>query len=442
VQTVLLQSLWLAVIMALSAVTRNLARFALVAGGVLVSFVLLISITIAVAMRNLPDRPDLSDVTARSESSATPAVVLLLLLITAVVIPLVIQYRTRSTRDSLAAGAAGVAVAITVASMWPTLPRSLPVPEWASRDSALRLVAESPTGEFSLNRWSYSSHGDGWQIGSARLRLRGVEEGWLATARLADGTVQFAEGATLATAGNGFSSSMPFESIDEPAIHVVMRQKLGVGRLDGRQPFRRPEAVPAIVVSQADFRKYSGAAGTYRGRFLMDLDRLDIAATLPLRAGAEYHDRRRRVMIDRVLPQTEAASIRVRQFVASTMFHSDSLPPLSFYLRNRDAGEAVAGPAHQGMLAMSGGGPVSLAFGLSAFAAGPGSNGFSATGDYIRFPGYNPTEDAVAVTPEWLSGAELVIVRTVALGSVTRTVEIPGFEIRTAPPAPAGPRVP
>jgi hypothetical protein len=212
-----------------------------------------------------------------------------------------------------------------------------------------------------------------------------------------------------------------------------MRQMLGVGRLRVGQPSRLPESMPAIVVSQADFKKYSGATGTYRGRFLVDLDRIEIAATLPLRAGAEYHDRRRRIMIDQVIPLTEAASIRVRQFIASTMFHSDSPSPLSFYLRNRGAGEAVAGPAHQGMFAMSSGGGLPLLFGLSGFAVGPGSNGFSATGDYVRFPDYNPTEDAVEITADWLSRAELVIVRTVAAGSVIRTIEIPGFEMRAAP---------
>jgi hypothetical protein len=437
-QTILLQSLWLAIVMALSAVTRNLARFALVAGGVLVSFVLLISVAIAVAMRNIPDGPQLSDVTSRSASSATAGVVLLLLLITAVVTPLVVQYRTRSMRVSVGAGVAGVAVVIVVALMWPSHPRPLPVPEWANRESALQLVAASPNGEFSsLGDWSPWNRSEGWQFGRARLRLRGVEEGWLATVRLADGTVQFDDGVTLATAGNGYPSTIPFESADEPPIEVVMRQMLGVGRLGVGQPTRLPEAVPAIVVSQADFKKYSGATGTYRGRFLVDLDRLEIAATLPLRAGAEYHDRRRRIMIDQVIPLTEAASIRVRQFTVSTMFHSDSLPPLSFYLRNSGAGEAVAGPAHQGMFAMSSGGGLPLLYGVSSFAGGPGSNGFSATGDYIRFPDYNPKVDDVNISPDWLSHAELVIVRTVQWGSVTRTVEIPGYEIRAAPPTPS-----
>jgi hypothetical protein len=162
-QTILLQSLWLAIVMALSAVTRNLARFALVAGGVLVSFVLLISIAIAVAMRNTPDGPQLSDVTSRSVSSATAGVVLLLLLITAVVMPLVVQYRTRSTRLSVGAGVAGVVVVIVVALMWPSHPRPLPVPDWANRESALHLVAESPRGEFSsLGHWSPWNRSEAW----------------------------------------------------------------------------------------------------------------------------------------------------------------------------------------------------------------------------------------------------------------------------------------
>ncbi len=70
--------------------------------------------------------------------------------------------------------------------------------------------------------------------------------------------------------------------------------------------------------------------------------------------------------------------------------------------------------------------------------AGAGSaettSGFSVKGDYLRFPHYDSREDTVPITADWLSHAELVIVRTVAAGSVTRTVEIPGFEIRPAPP--------
>ncbi len=272
-QTLLLQSLWLGIVMSLSAVTRNLARFVLVAGGVLVSLVLLMSIVIAVSMRNLNDGPQLGIVAGRSVSGPAEGVVALLLLIAAAVLPLVVQYKTRLTRASVGAGVAGFAVAILFALTWPSRGEFLPVPAWASQESALRLVAESSTGEFrARDSWPDSNRTE-WRIGRARLRLRGVEQGWLPTLRLAGATVELANGATLATAGNGYQQIIPFESVDDFPNRVVMRQVLGVGQVAGQErgPFL-PMTAPAIVVSQADFEKYSAASGTYRGRFFVDLD--------------------------------------------------------------------------------------------------------------------------------------------------------------------------
>ena len=60
------------------------------------------------------------------------------------------------------------------------------------------------------------------------------------------------------------------------------------------------------------------------------------------------------------------------------------------------------------------------------------------TGSYLRFPDHTfPQDEPIDVSASWLSNAELVILRTVQWGSVTRTVEIPGFEIRAAPPLPS-----
>ena len=427
--------------MALSSLTRDLARFVLVAGGVLVSLVLLMSIGIAVAMRNLNEGPQLHEVTVRSVPGPTAGVAMLLLLIAAAVLPVVIQYRTRSTRFSAGAGIAAFALTLLIGMKWPWSEEPLPVPEWASRESALSLVAASSITEFRPHdRWPGWNRTQFWQFGSAQLRVREVEAGWIATARLASSAAQFADGATLTTAANGYSSSLPFESDDDFPNRVVMRQVLGVGRVSGMSqgPWIRV-GVPAILVGQADFEKYSSASGIYRGRFLLDLDHVEIVAALPLQAGAEYLDRRRRITIDQVIPQAQAASIRVRQTVVSTMFHSHALPELSFYLRNPDAGVAIAGPAG-GVMAMSAGVSPAMFFGMSYAASS--TNGFSTTSDYLRFHGYSPQEDAVEITADWLSRAELVIVRTVRAGSVTRTVEIPGFEMRPAAPAPGEGRFP
>ncbi len=60
-------------------------------------------------------------------------------------------------------------------------------------------------------------------------------------------------------------------------------------------------------------------------------------------------------MIDQVIPQAEAVSLRVRQFTMSTMFDADALPQLSFYLRNREAADAVAGSPRREMALANGG---------------------------------------------------------------------------------------
>lgn len=435
-QSVLFQALWLLIVMALSATTRNLARFALVAGGVLMALALLINIVIAVMIRNMSDGPQLTVVTGRSVPSPTAGVVMLLLLIIAPAAQLVVQYRTRSAKASVGVGVTGVAVAVLVVLLWPSQAQPLPVPAWASRESALRLVAESQKGEFSpLESGAPWNRADGWQMGSARLRLSGIEAGWLATVELAGGSVQFDDGTTLATAGNGYSSPVSSESADDFPARVVTRHVLGVGRVwEGSQGRYLGEAVPAIVVTQADFKKYSGATGIYRGRFLLSLDHVEIAATLPLQAGAEFQDRQRRIVIDQVIPQTQATSVRVRQFITATMFDSTTLPQVSFYLRNRDTAEAVAGSARAG-IGMSAGVGLPLLFGVSGYSAGPGS-GFNVTSNFIRFPeSYRTDEHTVDISADWLSHAELVIVHTVFAGSVTSTVEIPRFEIGAAPPS-------
>ena len=433
-QTILLQSFWLSLVMALATMTRNLARFALVSGSVLVALVLLFNIAIAVMIRNMPDRPELTGMSGRAVESAIPAVAMLIFLSLAAVVLVVVQYRTRSTRASVAAGVVSVVVAVLIVVMWPWPHRPLPIPEWASRESALRLVAESQLAEFRPMERGFSWNGSGeWQLGSVRLSLSAVEAGWLPTVKLADGTMQFPDGTTVATAGNGYSSPVPFASGDEAPLRVVTRQVLGVDRvLDGSPNRLEVETMPAMVLAEADFRQRLGTAGVYRGRFQVDLDHVEIAATLPLQAGAEFQERRRRIVIDQVIPEARGASIRVRHFTAVSMFDSDALPGVSFYLRNRATSEAVAGSAHEGM-AMSTSLALPLLLGVSSYSSGPGS-GFSVTGGFTRFPGGYGTSEQVDISPEWLSQAELVILRTASAGSVMRTLEVPGLEIIAASP--------
>jgi hypothetical protein len=138
-----------------------------------------------------------------------------------------------------------------------------------------------------------------------------------------------------------------------------------------------------------------------------------------------------------VTAQSRAASIRLRHFVSTSMFASALRPRLSFYLRNRNRSEAVAGSNHGGFGGLSTGIALPMLVGASSDST-EGSSGFSIISDVIRFPvasgGYASGPPPFEITPEWLSQAELVIVHTIPAGSVSRDVEITGFEIAEAPP--------
>jgi hypothetical protein len=99
----------------------------------------------------------------------------------------------------------------------------------------------------------------------------------------------------------------------------------------------------------------------------------------------------------------------------------------AMFSRNRAASEAVAGSSYEHMSTSV----APFSFGVSTSGS---VMGFSASGHFIRFPDhYGAVEERFEITTEWLSQAEMVIVRTVPAGSVTITLEVPGFEIEAAP---------
>ena len=219
-----------------SSVTKNLARFALVAGSVLIGLILFLNLLIAVMMRRLDDGPQMVEVIPRTESSPIGAVVMLLLIIAAFFTLTAVQYRTRLIRASVLSGVAGIGVAFAAVFLWPSWGRLVPVPDWASRDSSVQLVAESARGEFTpRDNGSPWSRADGWQLGHVRLRVDAIEAGWLSTVKLKDANVGFEDGATVRTAGNGYATEAVLTfmdgSITEGPRNVVARQVLGVNRL-------------------------------------------------------------------------------------------------------------------------------------------------------------------------------------------------------------------
>lgn len=433
-QAALFQCWWLFLFMALSGATRNLARLALVAGGALVGLALLLNMLIAVMMRGMPDGPQMVDVTGRAGTSPSGGVAMLLLAIAAAAAHVAIQYRTRSIKAAAAASVTGITLTVLLSLYWPWPAPLLPPPSWAAQESAVRLISAAPRGEFRPEGWNTTGE---WLMGDAPMRVDGVEDGWQTMVKLADASVAFPDGTTLKTAGNGYSSPVRRASADEDPADVVARTVLGVARLlESPIEAASGRTAPAIVISQSDFDRYKNATATYRGRFVVDLDQLMVAATLPLQAGAVFQGRRHRILIDDVRRQGRGLLVRLRHFSSPSLFDTEPMPHLTFYLRNRSTSEAVSGSPHDQFGAHLGS-PVTLAAAGVSFSAGPGI-GFSITGQTLRFPTrHRPNEQAIELTADWLSRADLVILHTIAAGSVSRTLEVPGFQMVEAPPAEA-----
>jgi len=434
--TALFQLLWLFCVMALAATTLNLARFALAVGGLLVGVLLVINVTVAVLFRNMANGPQMSDVTARSTQGVAAPLVLIVLLSLAAGALVMVQYRTRLKRFSLPTGLAGLVLAVLLTLLWPWENYPLAVPAWAARESNLQFALDSPVGEF--NRFDLPSSsgrsGSSWRFGSVRAKLSGVEPGWLATVRLADSSVEFTDGARLATAGNGYGGNVSSDSLDTSAMHASLRRLLVVDRLSDNLRFVR-EAAPAIVITEDQFLANTGKSGTYRGRYLVDLDEMQIASTLPLAPGATFRDRGLQIVIDHVLTQGPSLSIGFHQVTTTTLFDSETPPRLSFYLRNRSRAEAIATSTQSTYVGQARSTGLPLMYGVSAYSAGPGS-GFHITSAFVRFETNKSGDQSVDLNETWLSGAEFVVVRTVQRGSVTRTVTIPNFQMVEAPANP------
>jgi hypothetical protein len=433
-QTAVLQSLLLFSFMTVSVLTSNLARFALSIGGVLVGVVLLLNVLLAVTFRTLSDGPQLSSVGPRWMVSAIPVYTTLILLSAAAIALIIVQYRTRSRPRAVAAGLAGLVVAVLVGvfSPWPLRP--FPVPAWATSASSLQLIGETTQGEFSsYDQPVFFGQSSGWRIGGVRARIRGMAPSWLAAARFAESSIELDDGQRLTTTGNGFESPVPFDGVEDLPLRAVIRHVLAVDRVMGSMFGRYgAHAIPGIVISEGTFREHSGRTGTYRGRYLVDLEQVRIASVLPLEAGEAFEDRGVRLVIERVVAQERTVSIRMRQFTTRTLYDGDRVPRLSFYLRNRDRSEAVAGAAEPGPMAV--GLPMYFGFGVAHSSWESPGSGFTVTAGFLRFPEpyAAPDQPVIDVNAAWLSGAEFVVVRTDRAGSVERTLEIPGFRIEAA----------
>ena len=436
VETALFQTFWLVVLMTAASLTSNLTRFALLCGGALVALALVVTATAAIMFAQIDDGP--RDAGGAGTEEPTATIVLTIVAVVAGVALLAVQYRTRSRIRSVPVGAAGLILAFLVSEAWPwpILAPKVDVPAWATRESALRLIALGETVEVNEEMPMFSAR-TAWRSARAQLRLAGVEPGWTADVGVVDATLQLDGGIRLASAASAYPVPVPIGDEEHPTRGVV-RHLLRAQRVVDSAPPRAESAI-LFFLRDAEFSRLAPATGTYRGRFHVRLSRHDIEARLPLRPGATHHRGAYRLVIDDVEHTSGSVSILARESDATSIFDRRPAPRFDFYLRNERSGDAVLGAGQ----------PLGEEFVFGRFlpfsiGGSVQTSGFRARGLVIRFPpGYGVEGASLSIEDDWVEGAELVVVRATREGSVERTLDIAGFPLRartrpTALPEPAG----
>ena len=430
-QGMVLLAVVVALLMALAALTRNLARFALVAGGLLLVLGMLANVGLIVAMRMIPSGPEIHEVGPRvAGGSSLGEAIPLIGLMAALAALIAVQYRSRSTPAAVSTGVLGIVLAVAVLFLWPSSDHVLAAPSWADRNAAPTVVVHAPKIEFTrLEQWLPSEMPIEWATGAVHVRLAGMERSWLGSLRLAESHVQFEDGARLTTAGNGYGNTASvvggYDLPDDRATRDVLDvSRLWPIRVDPREVVSQ---VPAIVLREADFRQRLGGAATYHGRFIVDLDQLQVAGILPLQPGAEFQDKGYRITIEGAMVRGARAQVRVRWIATDPGAYRS----VQSYLRNQRTSEAIRGYAPANDMQSFGFGMLALA-GVSAVSSE--SAGFDVRREMIEFSGFGQSsQDGLEITADWLAQAELVVVSRVSAGSVSRTIDIPRAEIVESP---------
>jgi len=391
-------------------------------------------ITVTIAMARMDDAAAVGVLTVSggqpppSVEDPTSGIVFLLVIVAAGLALLVVQYATRSSRRSALVGVAGLVAAWVLPSLWPwpLLQPRLYVPDWAAADSALKLSADPQSVAFDTGD-PLSTRKRVWSIGRALIRLEGIQPGWLPSVAVAGAVLELKPDVHLSSPGFAYAVAVPIGGENRPPLRGVVQAALGVGRL-AIQNSSEPERAVVLLIREAGFKRYAPGTGLYRGRAVVKLTREEVVATLPVQAGATFQDGPYRVVVDEVRIASESLGIRARISDARTAFDRRPTPTYAFYLRNQQRSEAVGSSViylqHNTLLTR-------LLPGLS-FGNSSSFNGFSAAGHFIHFPpGYAPTErDRLDIDDAWIAGAEIVIVRATAEGSVPRPLEIRDFPLR------------
>jgi hypothetical protein len=415
--------------------TRNLARFAVLCGGTLLTMIAAIAIFVAIELSRIDQSPVVDP--DRQPESAAGMIVFDVLFVAGVIIAIAVQYSTRLRRRSVAIAIGASVAAYFVSAAWPVdfLSQRLVVPDWARQSNTLTLSVDPATVSTNTPHAFFNESARRWSTVNGVVRISPPERGWMAAVGLRDAEVSLPTGTTLRSPGT-WGSPVLFAADGATRLteHFLIRDVLEAAVLGNALPAehedaKRPENLPVLfLMPRTELSGYAGARGHYRGRFNVTLTHLAIDGVLPIERGAVHRSGAYRLVIDDITSRGGEAAIVAREAQARSMWDRRPWTRYRFYLRNparKQAVEVSDYAMHRASLLRF------LPFGNVSFGVGAEAVfGFSSRGLILSFPArYTPRGDTIDVDQEWLAGAELVILRQTQEGSVERTLEIPDFPL-------------
>lgn len=431
-QTALANGAWVALLMTVAVLTPTLAQFALACG------VTIMCAALVPVAAELLGTLRLRSAGAGSRAAFDPLipVVAVVVLLASLAAAWMVQYIRRNRSEAIAVGAAGFCVALVFGSLTPPplVARHSEPPSWARNATALELQPR-PTNAYPGTGSAYwLGTGSVYWLGTASSRedtstsavargllvLPDLPPGWFARAALREATL-VADGKTLACDGPAnMGTELSRAATGSNPTQVALREALDVDRMTHLQ-FYGAESAILFVVPNEGLSQLGAAKGLYRGRFRLDLMHVEALAALPLTSGATFQDDAYRITIGDVRLDG-VLTIRLQRSDVPTILPRHGYPRYDFYLRNRSQREAAGGylrPAQARFIVP----PLAAIVALSNITPG-----VEVSGDLLTFresPG--TSQLGPESTPEWLKGAELVVVRTTNAGTVERALQIEDF---------------
>jgi hypothetical protein len=424
--SVLNRSMWMGLTIAFAALTQTLPRYLAALGGFLAALVAVLVLGTSIMAMRVTEEVVAQRWTAPRPTADLVGLVLIVVALTAVAIT---QARTRLRRASVAVGAIGVAAALLVESTWswPVLDPRLVPPAWSSNAAAGRLWLDPASVEPDRTA-SPSRSRTLWRTLRGRAQVHGMPAGWAARVHLAGAEIRLPDGSVIQSRP-GSPAYPPLPGDATSAVTEAARAALGVERIEAAYP-HKAESLSLLSIRDDQYRRAAPADADYAARFEVMPTHYHVEARAPISTGLVFASADYRLEAIHVQRGQESVTVTAVESWVPSAFDFTVMTERKFYVVH--AGCRCAVELHDEL----GGGHLQLPW-LPISLAVPSS---SATRQRrLSYPHpFGTPADLYPVDDEWLSAAELVLVRADTYPPFERTLTVQGFPVRLPVARPSG----